>query len=63
MTTTAKPFEVFFTNFGYASDTRHATLEDAIAAARKAGFEASIRCNGEVVAAWSIFGGVRRYAR
>jgi hypothetical protein len=62
--TTTTGFTVFFTNFGYTKDGVFPTVDAALEAAKGAGFEASIRnSDGDVVASWSVFGGVRRYTR
>lgn len=52
-------FRVYFTNFQYYSQSTGTTLQEAIEIARKAGFEACIAHNEEIVATWSILSGTR----
>lgn len=53
-------FTVFFSNFGYASQSNPSTYDEALAVARKAGFDSAIYDNGRLVATWSIIGGTRK---
>lgn len=57
-------FRVYFTNFGWFSESTGTTLQEAIEIARKAGFEAIIVQDTEFikglqVATWSILSGTR----
>jgi hypothetical protein len=56
-------FTVYLTNFGYylADGQPFATFEAALAAARKACFEALIFDGDLRVASWSPIGGLRTY--
>jgi hypothetical protein len=46
-------------NFGYNLDGTFPTMEAALAAAKRAGFEAAIWRAERLVASWSILGGTR----
>jgi hypothetical protein len=52
-------FRVHFTNFDYSREFK--TLGEAVEAARKAFFEASITANGVLVATFSPFNGLTQY--
>lgn len=53
-------FKVWFTNFGYASERRFATVEDALAFAKSTSFECQIVDKDEnTVGSYSYFGGWR----
>jgi hypothetical protein len=54
-------FKVYFINFWYYSDQTGATLDEALAIGKKAGFEFAVHHNDQVVAAWSPIGGTRYY--
>lgn len=63
-------FKIHFTNFGYWSDRRFATLDEAIAFSRSRCFEVGIyedhapnrvSAHGPLVASWSPLGGLRTY--
>ncbi len=55
----APAFEIFFVNHGYASSHTPATFSEAVAVARKAGFDALICQGGERLATWSAVSGLR----
>jgi hypothetical protein len=48
-------------NFGWYQEKQHDTLDDAINAARKTGFEVRIDYESVPVAFWSVIGGLRYY--
>lgn len=52
----------YMTNFGWFTDSNYTTFADALAAARKGGFETSIYKDGELVAGWGGFSGVQFYS-
>lgn len=53
-------FSLQFTNVD--NGTRHfPTLDEAIAAGRKAGFEFSVWLSGNIVVSWTVFGGLKRW--
>ena len=54
-------FRVYLTNFHRYLDGEFATMADAIAKAKSAGFEASIVHGDDVVASWSPLYGNRRF--
>lgn len=58
----AKSYSVYFTNhFAHAAET-FPTVDAAVAFGKARGFEFSVQeVGGNVVAAWSVFGGLRRY--
>ena len=53
-------FSVYFLNHSYFSQHNPATYDDALALAKRAGFEAAIYDCGKLVASWSIIGGTRK---
>lgn len=56
-------YQVYFTNHFYYSDRQFATFDEAVAYAKSTCFDCRIDCNGEMVGAWSYFGGFRRYSK
>lgn len=56
---TNKTHTLRFLNHGYCRE--HASLDEAITAGKRAGFEFAIEVDGDVVCAWSVFGGMRWY--
>lgn len=63
-TTTAKPFAVWFSNFGYYSNGGPcATLEEAKELGKASGFEFQVyKRGGKLCGSYQIFGGWRAYA-
>jgi len=55
-------FKVFWTNFGYYSQEEFSTLDSALDYIKSKCFEGAVHQNGEVLAAWSVFGGTRHFA-
>lgn len=55
-------YSVFLTNFGYSTEARPETLDDAIVEAQRTGFECRIEDNqGRLIATYSPINGVRNY--
>lgn len=54
-------FKVYFINFLYYSQDTGATLDEALAIGKKAGFEFRVEHQGEMVAFWSPISGTRYY--
>jgi hypothetical protein len=54
-------YKVYFYNFQYYSQDEGATLGEALAIGKKAGFEFTVWYNGDAVATWSPIGGTRYY--
>ena len=54
--------KLWFVNFDYFAQDEYATLEEALAGARKAGFEAAlISYSGVTLGSWSPLYGFRSY--
>ncbi len=54
-------FKIFWTNMGYYSQEEFTTLDAAISYGKSKCFEFSVHQAGEVLAAWSVFGGTRHF--
>ena len=54
-------YRVYWTNHFYFAAGEWGTFYEALAYAKSKSFESTIYCNGELVAAWSPIGGLRRY--
>jgi hypothetical protein len=50
-----------FTNFPSNGTREFATVADAVAAGKRAGFEFCVWENGTLVASWTVFGGLRTF--
>ena len=50
---------VFLTNFGWFLQSSYATLDAAIQAAKRGGFECSFHRDSKILGSWSILGGFR----
>ena len=63
-TSDAKPFALYFSNFGYyCSAGPFETVEAAKQSGRAAGFDSAIyHRNGDLIAAYSVIGGWRNYS-
>lgn len=52
----------YINNHGYSSMDHYATFNEAVAAGAKAGFDFAVQIvGGDVIAAWSIIGGLRMF--
>lgn len=49
---------IFLMNFGYPLETKYHKLQDAVAAAKKAGFECAFMRDGITIAAWHPISGM-----
>lgn len=56
-------FKVWLVNFGWYLDGEFATLDDAVKRGKAHGFEFAVHRDNQVVAGWSVFGGLRKYRR
>jgi len=54
-------YEVFYINFGWSSHEIPASLEAALQIARRSGFEAAIRKDGELIGTWSPLWGFTKW--
>lgn len=63
MNTTQAQYTVQSCNFSWHEPVPAASYEEALAIARKRGWEARVELAGELVAVWSPLYGVKVYAR
>jgi hypothetical protein len=63
MNTKNNTFNLYFTNINSGLRGEFATLDEALAYAKRACFESSIFVDGNLVAAWSPIGGTQHYRR
>ena len=54
-------YRVYWTNHFYYAADEFCSLDAALAYGKSKCFEFAVHCNGELVAAWSPIGGLRRY--
>lgn len=54
-------FSVRFVNHGYSADETFESVTQAIAFAKRTGFDAAIEVDGRLVAAWDVIGGTKFY--
>lgn len=54
-------YRLYLTNFGYFTPDSFSSLDAAVTGAKKIGFEVTIYRDSDIVASWSVIGGLHRY--